>query len=61
MVLFNRPDSTPVIDLDLAILGTPPDEFEAYDAALRAEDSWVPEPTARTNLARKIKELENRP
>ena len=32
------------LDLDLAILGSPPDEFAAYEAAVRHEYAWVPEP-----------------
>jgi len=32
------------LDFDLAILGSPPDEFAAYEAAVRREYAWVPDP-----------------
>jgi predicted metal-dependent HD superfamily phosphohydrolase len=32
------------LDMDLAILGAPPDDFEHYAAAVRREYSFVPEP-----------------
>ena len=31
------------MEADLGILGVPPPAFEAYDAAIRREYSWVPE------------------
>jgi predicted metal-dependent HD superfamily phosphohydrolase len=35
-------DSAIMLDIDLGILGTAPDVFEAYDQAIRAEYHWVP-------------------
>ena len=39
-----RHDCALFLDFDLAILGSPPDEFAAYEAAVRREYAWVPEP-----------------
>src|SRR5215813_4559529 len=39
-----RRDCALFLDLDLTILGSPPDEFAAYEAAVRREYAWVPEP-----------------
>lgn len=35
------------LDMDLAILGSAEAEFDAYDAAIRREYDWVPEPQWR--------------
>ena len=32
------------LDMDLSILGSTPDDFSAYEAAVRREYAWVPEP-----------------
>jgi len=43
----HRSDCALFLDMDLAILGSPAAEFEAYDAAVRREYDWVPEPQWR--------------
>jgi predicted metal-dependent HD superfamily phosphohydrolase len=39
-----RGDCALFLDMDLAILGAPPAEFDAYEAAVRREYDWVSEP-----------------
>jgi predicted metal-dependent HD superfamily phosphohydrolase len=43
----HRSDCALFLDMDLAILGSPAAEFDAYDAAVRREYAWVPEPQWR--------------
>jgi predicted metal-dependent HD superfamily phosphohydrolase len=35
-------DPTLIVDVDLAILGAPPDEYQRYEVAIRKEYRWVP-------------------
>ena len=45
-------DRALVGDIDLAILGAPPERFEQYDAAIQREYAWVPEEVYRRERAR---------
>ena len=45
-------DGAVVCDIDLAILGAPPQRFEQYDAAIRQEYAWVPEAIFRRERER---------
>ena len=45
-------DGALICDVDLAILGAPPERFEQYDAAIRREYAWVPEEIFRRERAR---------
>jgi predicted metal-dependent HD superfamily phosphohydrolase len=47
----NRPDEQIMIDVDLSILGAPPDVFGAYDRSIRREYAHVPEPEWRQRRA----------
>lgn len=41
-VVGNHPDEALMIDIDLSILGKPPERFAPYEAGIRKEYAWVP-------------------
>lgn len=45
-------DARLTVDIDLAILGAPPSRFDEYEAQVRREYSWVPDPAFRQARAR---------
>jgi predicted metal-dependent HD superfamily phosphohydrolase len=47
-----RGDAALVADIDLTILGAPPERFQAYDRQIRQEYAWVPEPDFRETRLR---------
>lgn len=54
-------DGAFVCDIDLAILGSPPERFEQYDAAIRREYAWVPEEVYRRERGRVLARFLARP
>ncbi|WP_195162562.1 HD domain-containing protein [Mesorhizobium sp. NBSH29] len=46
-----RRDAAMFLDMDLAILGAPPQEFDIYEAAVRKEYAWVSEDDWRKGRA----------
>lgn len=40
-------DAQYVVDIDLAILGAPPERYDEYESAIRREYGWVPRPIYR--------------
>lgn len=54
-------DGAVVCDIDLAILGAPPQRFEQYDAAIRQEYAWVPEAIFRRERKRVLAGFLGRP
>lgn len=46
-----RADAALFLDMDLSVLGAPPAAFDAYEAAVRREYAWVPEPAWRQGRA----------
>ncbi len=54
LILITRHDQPPtsideqiIVDVDLAILGQPPDAYQRYEQAIREEYAWVPEDNYR--------------
>ncbi len=50
-----------LVDADLAIFGSEPEVFEAYDVAIRQEYAWVDEEAWRTGRAAVLKGFLDRP
>jgi predicted metal-dependent HD superfamily phosphohydrolase len=44
VALLQTPDQALVVDIDLAILGSAREDFDRYEAQIRREYAWVPEP-----------------
>lgn len=49
-----------LLDVDLSILGAPPEEYDAYEANIRREYVWVPEEAFRAGRAAILKRFLNR-
>ncbi|TIM28399.1 MAG: hypothetical protein E5Y63_20660 [Mesorhizobium sp.] len=54
-------DAALFLDMDLAILGAPPDAFDAYEQAVRREYGWVEEPNWRAGRSAVLKSFLARP
>ena len=54
-------DARLLIDIDLSILGQPPEVFDDYEKAIREEYSWVPVADYVTGRSRILRGLLNRP
>jgi predicted metal-dependent HD superfamily phosphohydrolase len=54
-------DAALLVDIDLAILGQPAHRFWEYEAAIRAEYSWVPSPRFTQRRAEILAQFLQRP
>lgn len=68
LILATRHDAPPapgdealLVDVDLAILAAAPARFDEYEAQVRAEYAWVPEPLFRWKRRRVLQALLDRP
>ena len=55
------PDAELLVDIDLAILGSPPERFEAYDRDVRKEYAWVPNSLYRRKRLDVLRGFADRP
>lgn len=53
----SSPDEALLVDIDLAILASAPQIYARYEADVRAEYAWVPEPLFRAGRARLLREF----
>ncbi len=56
-----RRDAGLFLDMDLAILGSPAEVFNAYESAIRQEYEWVDETAWRTGRAAVLRKFTERP
>ncbi|WJN57611.1 hypothetical protein [Pseudomonas sp. SO81] len=54
-------DAALVVDIDLSILASDASVYAGYEAAVRAEYAWVPEPLFRAGRARLLRQLLDMP
>ena len=60
-VLPQTRDEEVLLDVDLAILGAPPQHFDAYETQIRQEYASVPEPDFQTRRKRILQQFMDRP
>ena len=54
------PECQALLDCDLSILGTPPDQYQTYALAIRQEYHWVSEDAYRTGRSRVLQQFLDR-
>jgi len=54
-------DACVLVDIDLSILGAPPERFDAYELEIRAEYAWVPNILFRSTRRKILGEFLKRP
>lgn len=57
----NSPDAQVLIDIDLAILGAAPDDYDTFEQQIRQEFHWVPEEMYRNGRMRVLTSFQQRP
>lgn len=58
---LSNPDSDLLVDIDLAILGSPAERFERYDQDVRKEYAWVPAGRYQEGRAQVLQSFLDRP